>query len=266
MDSKALAAQIAEQDAKRVNSTDAMNEALAQYGVPEIRKNVAAMRTTVANTNNALKAVDPSVTGRTQNSLVTEAQRAKIVNNERAPIADQLTEQTGALGTMTADANEAEMLATMLAQNRVADWERGRQALQSRYDMTYKAEQDTLAKQLAEEERRRAQADSDRNYQLKVRELAASQANAGSRAAADAGKGYGVKQLSSGNYAFNGPNGAPVSMYQYAQATGASMLDILKNSGSKYDKQAYQDAVYWLQKGCEDLAISNLRKKYGKLF
>lgn len=169
MDSKALAGQLAEYDSKRVNSADAMNEALGQYGVPEIRKTVSGLRSTIANTNNALKAVDPSVTGRTQGSLVTEAQRQRQVVNERAPIAEQLGSQTGALGEQTTALNDAMSQATMLATNRVNDWQSGRQALQSRYDTTYKQEQDSLAAQIAREQAQREQANKDREFALASR-------------------------------------------------------------------------------------------------
>jgi acetyl/propionyl-CoA carboxylase alpha subunit len=163
-----LAAKIADSDAHRVTSVDATNEALAQYGVPEIRKNVAAMRTTVANTQNSLNAVDPSVTGRTSQSLVTEAQRQKQVANERAPIAEQLQGQNQALGQQSQDLNDATSQATVQATNRVNDWQTGRQALQQQYDNTYKAEQDSIAAQIAREQAARAQANEDRNYALSV--------------------------------------------------------------------------------------------------
>lgn len=169
MDSQALAGQIAEYDKKRVTSADAMNTALGEYGVPEIRKNVAALRTTVANTGAALNAVDPSVTGRTSQSLVTEAQRQRMVANERAPIAEQLQSQTGALGQQNQDLNDALSQATTSANNKVADWERGRQTLQSQYDTTYKREQDSLAAQVAQEQARREQANQDRQFALASR-------------------------------------------------------------------------------------------------
>lgn len=77
---------------------------------------------------------------------------------------------------------------------------------------------------------------------------------------------YKASIFKSGNYNFTGPNGAPISMATYAQATGNNILDLLRNSGSQYDKNAYQDATYWLSKGGEALAESNLQKKYPKLF
>lgn len=177
MDSKALAQQIADYDTKRVTSTDAMNQALAQYGVPEIRNTVSGLRTTIANTTNALKAVDPSVTGRTQGSLVTEAQRQKQVANERAPIAEQLGTQTGALNEQQTSLNDALGQATTLANNRVNDWNTGRQALQSRYDMSYKAEQDAAQAEAARQAAIREQQNADRQYALASRNSGGSSLN-----------------------------------------------------------------------------------------
>jgi hypothetical protein len=68
MDSATLARKLADYDANPVTSANALNEALGKYGVPEIRNTVSGLRTTVANTTNALNNVDPSVTGRTSGS------------------------------------------------------------------------------------------------------------------------------------------------------------------------------------------------------
>lgn len=152
MDSAALAAKLAAYDANPVTSASALNEALGQFGVPEIRNTVTGLRSTVANTTNALNNVDPSVTGRTQGSLVTEAQRRRQVVNEREPIAAQLGEQTGALGTQEKTLQDALSQATQVATGKVNDYTTGRQALASQYDTVYKREQDQAAKALADRE------------------------------------------------------------------------------------------------------------------
>lgn len=179
MDAATLAKSIADYDSKRVTSEQATNDALAQYGIPEIRKNVAGLRTTVTNTQNALNAVDPSVTGRTQGSLVTEAQRQRQVANERAPIAQQLDSQGRMLGDSERNLGELTTQANIVAANRVNDWQTGRQALQSQYETTYQREQNALAQQVAAEQARRAQANADREYALQ-KQAAASRASGGS--------------------------------------------------------------------------------------
>lgn len=172
MDSATLAGQLAQYDSGRVNSTDALNDALKQYGVPEIRNTVSGLRTTLTNATNAYNAVDPSVTGRTQGSLVTEAQRTKQVSNERQPIAQQLDSTGRALSDNQSALQSAESQANQLATNRVNDWQMGRQALQSQYDNAYKSEQDKAAAALAAQQF----AESQRQFNV-------SQANANSRAA-----------------------------------------------------------------------------------
>lgn len=178
MDSATIAQNLANYDKSRVTATDATNAALSQFGVPEIRKTVSGLRTTIANTTGALNAVDPSVTGRTSGSLVTEAQRTKQVANERAPIAEQLGSQNQALSQNQADLSDALGQATQLANNQVNDWNTGRTALQNEYDTSYKREQDSAAAQAARDAAARSQSNEDRNYALQVQ--ASNRANAAS--------------------------------------------------------------------------------------
>lgn len=149
-DSATLAQQLTDYNAKPVTSTDALNAALGQFGVPEIRNTVSGLRTTVANTNNALNEVDPSVTGRTQGSLVTEAQREKQVANERAPIAQNLTDENNSLNENQQALTDALGQATTQANNQVADYNAGRTALQDEYTTQYQREQDAASQAAAQ--------------------------------------------------------------------------------------------------------------------
>jgi site-specific DNA-cytosine methylase len=166
--SQQLATQLADYDAKRKSSVDVLNEAMSKYGVPEIRSRVSGLRTTLSNTENALNAIDPSVTGRTQGSLVTEAQRSKQVANERAPIAEQYGTFSRSLGDAQSDLSDQERAAQVLAEGQLNDYESGRQALAGRYQ---------LATDRENEQRR--QLEADRAYQLQSQE-AARQAKAAS--------------------------------------------------------------------------------------
>lgn len=144
-DSATLASQLSAYNANPVTSTSALNDALGQFGVPEIRNTVSGLRTTVANTTNALNAVDPSVTGRTQGSLVTEAQREAQVNNERAPIAQNLTDENNSLNTNQQALTDALGQATTQANNEVSDYQSGQKVLQDEYNTEYQKEQDAAA-------------------------------------------------------------------------------------------------------------------------
>lgn len=68
-----------------------------ELGVNASRQRSQDLRSVIRNTEQALRGVEASVSGRTQGSLVTEAQRSRLANLERAPIAQQFTEQQGAL-------------------------------------------------------------------------------------------------------------------------------------------------------------------------
>lgn len=74
----------------RKSPTSYYNRAMNDLGVPDARARVASDRKAIADTQNLLEAVEPSVTGRTQGGLVTEAQRTALVNKERAPITQDL--------------------------------------------------------------------------------------------------------------------------------------------------------------------------------
>lgn len=244
MDSATLAKQIADYDTKRRSSVDVLNEAMGKYGVPEIRSRVTGLRTTLANTENALNAVDPSVTGRTQGSLVTEAQRQKQVVNERAPIMEQYGQQERALGNESANMSDALGAAKILAEGQQNDWNIGRQALQSRYDQTFAKEQAEKAFQLEQEklaEAKRQAAAAAAGYSLG--------GNAGSGSASQSPlsvQGVSLKDPKRGgsagyNFSFGGK---PISAVGFAQVNGLNPADILfsmANSGDGTAAQAYRE-------------------------
>jgi hypothetical protein len=93
---------------------------------------------------------------------VTEAQRQRIVNNERAPIAQDLSGQAQALSQQDQTLKDALDQAGTMATNRVNDYTRGRSALQSQYDDTYKREQDSAA----EAARQAAAAEEQRQFNV----------------------------------------------------------------------------------------------------
>lgn len=98
MDPAALASQISALDSS-YNPTDTYNKITTQLGIPDARTRVQALQSNLVNTQNAIKAVDPGVTARTSNSLVTEAQRGRLVNMETAPLTSTLSDQNQAFGT-----------------------------------------------------------------------------------------------------------------------------------------------------------------------
>lgn len=148
-----------------------------QVGLPSARERQMGLRAAISNTENLLRNVDPSVTGRTQGSLVTEAQRSKIVQNERQPYAEQFREQSRALEGETAnlaDLSSRAMSGTQMALGEQSAQER---QLQELYQTLYGREQ-------AEEEKRRweqQQAEARRQWEAQQAE-SIRQFNEGQRA------------------------------------------------------------------------------------
>lgn len=179
--SAALATQLSALDANKQSSADILNGAMAKYGVGDIQNRVSGLRTTLSNTETALNNVDPSVTGRTSNSLVTEAQRQRMVNQERAPIAAQYGDQTRALSNESANLGEAQKQANVFANGQISDNTNNRNNLQSEYnnatareaEATRQAQADR-AFALQQSQAADAKTNSDRNYQLAVKSAATS--------------------------------------------------------------------------------------------
>lgn len=76
-------------------------DANKQYGVDAAGQQVSGLRQAISKTTGLLKQVAPSVYGRTQNSLVTNAQATRQIGNETAPIQQDLQN----LGTQYSDAS-----------------------------------------------------------------------------------------------------------------------------------------------------------------
>lgn len=167
-----IAQQIATYDANKKSSADILNEAMSQYGIPEIRNRVSGIRTTLSNTESALNNVDPSVTGRTSRSLVTEAQRSRIVNKEREPIATQYGQQSRALSDESANLTEQSRAAELLAKGQIDDYTTGRNALQSQYNNTVASEAEQRRREEADRAYQFQKAESDRQYQLSLQQAA----------------------------------------------------------------------------------------------
>lgn len=220
MDSQALAKELADYDAKRKGSNDVLTEAMKSYGIPEIRSRVSGLRTTLSNTENALNAVDPSVTGRTQGSLVTEAQRQRQVVNERAPIAQQYGQQSQALATESANQGDALQAAKLLAENQINDYTTGRQSLSDRYTMAVSAEAE-----------RRRREEADRAFELQKQQVE------DSRRAAAASAGYGIGGGSSSSGGISSPSSTD-AIQQDAYNDVRTRASSLSDSELKSDYQA----------------------------
>lgn len=128
MDPNALAGQISQLD-QSYNPTDTYNKITTQLGIPDARTRVQALSSNLLNTENAIRAVDPNVTARTSNSLVTEAQRGRLVNMEKAPLTDTYSQQNQAYGKEQGNLNDLTGQATQQAGLAESDYKNKRQSL-----------------------------------------------------------------------------------------------------------------------------------------
>lgn len=129
----------------------AFTEANQQFGVPAAQQTLTGLRGALQQTTNLLGNVAPSVMGRTQNSLVTDAQSNRIIGNEQQPIQQNLSK----LGTSYGNAQEDFQTASGQANQRAQATLTGQQGqlsyLQNLYNSLVSQEQQ--AAQLAEQQR-----------------------------------------------------------------------------------------------------------------
>lgn len=75
----------------------------AELGADKAKESVNAARGVVRSTQDTLKAVPDSVSGRTSGSLVSDAQRSRLVQNEVAPLNEALAGQSEAYNDANID-------------------------------------------------------------------------------------------------------------------------------------------------------------------
>lgn len=113
-------------------------------GLPDARQRLVGLRGAIANTENLIRAVDPSVTGRTSGTFATEAQRSRMVTQEREPLGEQLGTQQQGLSDETLNISDLSNRSLEEAKLREAEQTEKENALNSLYEMLYKREQDKL--------------------------------------------------------------------------------------------------------------------------
>lgn len=142
----------------RRKSQDILKDSEVRLGVPKAAERKAGLRTAITNTENLIRAVEPSVSGRTGGSLVTEAQKSRLIGLERAPLDEAFREQSRAYEGESALEQELRARALQESQLQLAEDDRREQALSGIYGTLYQREQDAIAKA----ERDRAAAEQQR--------------------------------------------------------------------------------------------------------
>lgn len=136
--------------------------AQSALGVPAAGQAVQGLRGAIQNTTNLLSRVAPSVMGRTQNSLVTDAQATRQIGNEQAPLNTALGQQNQAYGNASQDyqnlLSQAGQQATLTTQ--------GNQNQQSYLEQVYQNLAQAEQQQAAQEQQKAALAEQQREFNL----------------------------------------------------------------------------------------------------
>lgn len=126
-------------------------EARNRYGIDSVNGRIQNLRGSITNTENLLNGVDASVTGRTSGTLTTEAQRQRIVANERQPISETLATQQSGLSNEQQNLTDLQGQAATDAQLTYGGQQDQLSYLKSIYDALFaKEQQDEAIRQFNE--------------------------------------------------------------------------------------------------------------------
>ena len=204
-------------------------------GVSNQRDTVQGLRGALNNTTKLLQQVAPSVMGRTQGSLVTNAQATRQISNEQAPIAQNLNNQNQAYRQAAQDLSDLQARAQQAAQLQYAGQQDRLSYLQNLYNNYYQREQDEANRQ---EQIRQF------NENLAAQRAAASAnslnfggSSGGSAASAPRGAAS-IQRSSNGGYNFFDAAGRPVTAASYASVTGTGFRKLLSDMAANGDANA----------------------------
>lgn len=258
-------------------------QAAQAFYAPQQQADTIALQTTDQTTKNTLEAEKPQVQTDYESAI---DQLTNSVQDQTGQINQLYSQRLGGnfsgllgndLGQMFSRANQQQSIISQTEANKLAQitTEEGNADIEENNGIAaltpkYQALEEGAAASAysSDQAAAQAQANSDREYQLSVAKFEESENNDANTAAANLGKGYSVKQLTSGNKAYTGPNGQ-TNLYQYAAAVSGgdptdtynTILSELK-TGSTTDKTAYNKIVNMSQ----DAGVAYLQKNNSYIF
>lgn len=255
------------------SAADVLTQADTKYGVGDLATRVQNLQTLSGNLTNSIAAVDPSVTARTAGTLTNEGQRSALVNREQAPLLSSLASNNTSLDNANTQLGTARQSASDEANAEDSDNQSKYQKLLDTYNIANARE----AAQAAAQAQAAQEAEAEREFNAGLSEKYygdnLSAASSAASSATNPAAGYSVKQLSSGNKAYTGPNGQ-TNLYQYASAIAngdpSQTYNVIKqqlSSGSATDKGAYNGILKEEKAGIsQSQIIANLKKSNGYIF
>lgn len=198
-------------------------------GIPAAQQQVSGLRGAINNTTQLLSQVAPSVMGRTQNSLVTQAQANAQITNGQAPLNDQLNkEQTDYSGANSDLTNLTNQQNSMVG-NDLTNQQNQLSYLQGIYSDLSASEQQKIANDQAQQQ---------------INKASSSGSGTPTLVGGSGGSQYATARNAAGGYSFTGPGGVPVTMAQYLAGNGYQSADQIAQAaasmlgqGSSSDKQ-----------------------------
>lgn len=262
--SAAALAQLQQTQAAAQNPNDILSGQRQQLGVQGAQDTVTGLRGAIDNTTKLLKQVAPSVMGRTANSLVTNAQASRQIQNEQAPISQTLTDQGTQYNEAGQDLSKLQDQASQAANGIYQGQQDKLSYAQNLYNTLFQKEQ--AAQKAQQDEADRQESTRQFNESL-AQQKAASSASAGSSfnlgndAAAPTSQ---VRVVHKGSdYHFYDSNNQPVTAAQYAKSSGQTLGDVLRSMAAGGDKSAA--AAYGAVQSAGGLSpklLSDLQVKY----
>ena len=260
-----------QQQGQSQNPNQILESQRQNLGVQGAQDTVTGLRGAINNTTKLLKQVAPSVMGRTQGSLVTQAQATRQIGNEQAPIAQNLTDQGQQYGEANQSLSELQRRAQEAASGEYQGQQDRLSYMRNLYNTLYEREQKAEAAR---------QAELDRQEQVRQfnEQLSASKKGGGVGSGFNLGGGESqpqaaqpkMQQRNNGGFNFTDANGTPVSAAKYAQVSGQGIGQVLQAMGQAGDTYAQQ--VYNQLQGDPFFGKGNanydnqIKKQYSALF
>ena len=170
-------AQIQQAQAGSKSAGDYLTSANNNAGVGNAQNTVQGLRTSIDNTTKLLNQVAPSVMGRTQGSLVTNAQATRQIGNEQAPISKNLSELGSQYTEAGQNLNTLKSQAAQEAQLGYQSQQDKQSYLQNLYNTMYTKEQNAAQAANTLSQQAEAKRQYEQNFAETQRQNAISQAN-----------------------------------------------------------------------------------------
>lgn len=211
-------------------------------GTTAAQQQVSGLQKAIQNTTNLLNNVAPSVMGRTQNSLVTDAQANAQIANAEAPINQNLNQQQNDFNTANSNYQNLQQQAENLANSNETAQQNQLGYLQNIYQALYGQEQAKAAQQaqadaLAEQKREFNLSNTGSGTPFSFNN--GSSSGSGSSSNGGISSFTGAAKRAGGGFNFVDTTGSPISALQWAQGHGISNFrNVLQYMASQGDQGA----------------------------